>query len=156
VIAIMTDRPYTVGAGAASSDLGPMLGYPYPFLNSGGDRTGGEAVSDPGIFRIPHQVWQRANVNAAAAYLREVLAQDPANVRVKALLEGLQDVLDPTRRVARLQRELARATDRAAAERRRAERRTGHDRRQRDIQVPEILDRRSGVDRRTGKDRRKA
>jgi hypothetical protein len=112
-------------------------------------------VSDPGIFSIPHQVWQRANVNAAAAYLREVLAGDPSNLRVKALLEGLQDVLDPTRRVARLQRELAKATHQTKAERRRADRRRGEDRRQRDIQVPEILDRRSGVDRRSGKDRRR-
>jgi hypothetical protein len=113
-------------------------------------------VSDSGIFRAQHEAWQRGNVQAAAAYLREALAADPANARVKALYEGLLDVLEPTRRVLRMQRELARAEAAArAAERRAGERRTGSDRRQRDIRVPKEFDRRSGVDRRTGKDRRK-
>ena len=113
-------------------------------------------MSDSGIFRVPHQGWQRANVNAAAAFLRELMADDPGNPRLKALHEGLLEVLDPTRRTTRQQRELASVTAAArAAERRANERRAGRDRRQRDLQVPAILDRRSGTDRRTGRDRRK-
>ena len=113
-------------------------------------------MGDSGIFRAQHLAWQRSNVSAAAAYLREVLDTDPGNARVKALYEGLLDVLDPTRRVARVQRELAKAQAAAQrAERRGIERRAGTDRRQRDIRVPKEFDRRSGVDRRSGKDRRK-
>lgn len=72
-------------------------------------------MAETGIFRVSHHGWQRANINAAASYLREVLAGDPANTRVKALHEGLLDVLEPTRRMVRQQRELARVT--AAARR---------------------------------------
>jgi hypothetical protein len=111
-------------------------------------------MGNTGVFRVAHQVWQRANVNAAAAYLREILAADPGNMRVRALHEGLLDVLEPTRRVARQQRELAR-TEIPMSERRRTDRRTGVDRRQKDIQVPAVMDRRSGSERRTGRDRRK-
>jgi hypothetical protein len=111
-------------------------------------------VADTGIFRINQQAWQRANVMAAAAYFREVLGREPQNVRVKALYEGLLDVVEPTRRVVRQQRELA-TTSPAAQERRRTERRTGRERRQRDLSVPAALDRRSGAERRTGQDRRK-
>jgi hypothetical protein len=111
-------------------------------------------MSNGGMFRVAHQVWQRANVTAAATYLREVLAADPGNTRVRALHEGLLDVLDPTRRVARQQRELAR-TDLPLSERRRTDRRAGLDRRQKDIGVPAVMDRRSGAERRTGSDRRK-
>jgi hypothetical protein len=113
-------------------------------------------VSESGIFRAQHQAWQRGNVSAAAAYLREVLDADPNNARVRALHEGLLDVLDPTRRVLRQQRELAKAEAAARAlERRANERRTGVDRRQKDLRVPKEFDRRSGTDRRTGRDRRK-
>jgi hypothetical protein len=111
-------------------------------------------MGNTGMFRVSHQVWQRANVNAAATYLREVLAADPDNMRVRALHEGLLDVLDPTRRVARQQRELAR-TELPMSERRRTDRRTGADRRQKDLQVPAVMDRRSDADRRTGRDRRR-
>jgi hypothetical protein len=56
--------------------------------------------------------------------------------------------------VARQQREMAR-TDLPMSERRRTDRRSGVDRRQRDIGVPEVMDRRAGVERRAGRDRRK-
>jgi hypothetical protein len=111
-------------------------------------------VGDPGIFRINQQVWQKANIMAAAAYFREILSRDPQNLRVSALYEGLLDVVEPTRRVVRQQRELATVTS-ASHERRRAERRTGRDRRERDIGVPAVMERRTGHDRRTGRDRRK-
>ena len=111
-------------------------------------------MADTGIFRLPHQAWQRANVIAAATYLSELLAANPGNVRVKVLHEGLLDVLDPTRRVARQQRELSRPTGAArVAERRATDRRTGVERRQKDIGVPEIFDRRK-AERRSGRDRR--
>jgi hypothetical protein len=85
-------------------------------------------VADTGIFKSSHQVWQRANIAAATAYLREVLAKDPDNARVKAIYEGLLDVVEPTRRIERQQRASG---------------------------APDGLERRSGGDRRSGKDRRK-
>jgi hypothetical protein len=113
-------------------------------------------VADTGIFKISHQVWQRANIAAATAYFREVLAREPDNARVKGLYEGLLDVVDPTRRVMRQQRALATATRLAQQERRRrAEHRRSGDRRQRADGAPGGLERRSGVDRRTAHDRRK-
>ena len=112
-------------------------------------------MSDSGIFRLPLNTWQRGNVAAAAAYLREVMTADPGNARAKALYEGLLDVLDPTRRATRQQRELSRPTgsDRVA-ERRSNDRRTGVERRQKDLRIPEILDRRKAE--RRGRDRRKS
>jgi hypothetical protein len=100
-------------------------------------------------------VWQRANVIAAAAYFREILTREPDNIRVRALYDGLLEVLDPTRRAVRLQRELASATTAAKAERRTRERRSGTDRRQRPMDGLGELERRSGLDRRTGGERRK-
>ncbi|HEX6972942.1 MAG TPA: hypothetical protein VF147_00990 [Vicinamibacterales bacterium] len=90
-------------------------------------------------------VWQRANVMAAAGYLREILAREPHNARVKALYDGLLEVIEPNRRVLRQQRELLAAKDRRA----------GRDRRQFGLGPPAGLERRSGHDRRGGKDRRR-
>ncbi len=112
-------------------------------------------MADASIFRMAHGVWQRAAVNAAVAYFRETLAREPGNLRVKALHDGLLEVLDPTRRTVRMQRELASATTRAKQERRARERRSGADRRQRHMDGLGELERRSGIDRRTGRDRRK-
>jgi hypothetical protein len=112
-------------------------------------------MSDSGVFRVAHGGWQRANVHAAAAYLREVLAREPGNVRARALYTGLLEVLEPTRRVMRMQRELTNATALAGHERRARERRSGDDRRQHDVTGLGELERRTGVDRRTGIERRK-
>jgi hypothetical protein len=112
-------------------------------------------VADSGIFRIGHQVWQRAAVTAAAAYLREVLAKQPDDQRVKALHEGLLEVLEPNRRVLRQQRELSDAHGIPVKERRRVERRTGVVRRKKPLELPEELERRAPADRRVGRDRRK-
>jgi hypothetical protein len=111
-------------------------------------------VADTGIFRLSHQVWQRANVMAAAGYLREVMKREPDNLRVKALYEGLLEVIEPTRRVLRQQREMA-AAGAATKERRGAERRAGRDRRQFGLGAPGGVERRSGHDRRSGRDRRR-
>ena len=111
-------------------------------------------MADTGIFKIGSQVWQRANITAAASYLREVLAREPENTRVRTLYEGLLDVMEPTRRVLRHQREMAIATA-IAKERRAVERRAGVDRRQKHLDLPAELERRSKTNRRTGRDRRK-
>jgi hypothetical protein len=111
-------------------------------------------VADSGIFRAGHQVWQRANIMAAANYLRELLSRHPNDLRVKSLYEGLLEVLDPSRRTVRQQRELAQGTTLAKQERRRSERRTGGDRRQTDLGAPGEQERRAGRDRRSGRDRR--
>ena len=109
-------------------------------------------MADAGIFRIGHQVWQRANITAAAAYLREVLAREPDNIRVKVLHDGLLDVIDPTRRVLRQQRELATIAG-MAKQRRAAERRAARERREVN-QGPPGSERRAGKERRSGRDRR--
>jgi hypothetical protein len=100
--------------------------------------------------------WQRANIQLAASYLREVLAKG-ADPRAKAAYEGLLDVLDPARRTARLQREraaIAAAVPVQAARERRAqrERRTG-ERRKMNLGSPTGVERRHG-ERRSGHDRR--
>jgi len=110
-------------------------------------------LADTGIFRIGHQVWQRANISSAAAYLREVLAREPDNTRVKVLHDGLLDVMDPTRRVLRQQRELATIAA-IAKERRAVERRAARERRALDAAPPEGNERRAGKERRSGRDRR--
>ena len=111
-------------------------------------------MADTGIFRLSHQVWQRANIMAAAGYLREVMTREPDNARVKALYDGLLEVIEPTRRVLRQQREMATAAKVAKEERRRQERRAGRDRRQFGLGAPGGAERRTGHDRRTGRDRR--
>jgi hypothetical protein len=116
-------------------------------------------MTESGMFRTPPlQGWQRANVVAAANYLRERLAGAPDDAKLRAAYEGLLDLLDPSRLVTRRQREMAEAAKQAASalrqERRRTERRRGEDRRVIDL-GPVGAERRSGRDRRTGRDRRK-
>lgn len=103
--------------------------------------------------------WQNANVQAAARYLREHIAAGDDSPRTKSIYEGLLEVLDPTRRTARVQREMAAATKAAAAaavqaerDRRTAERRR-LDRRRMDLGNPIGAERRRG-DRRASQDRR--
>ena len=103
--------------------------------------------------------WQSENIKAAAGYLRERIGAGDSSPRTKAIYEGLLDVLDPTRRATRLQRELAAASKASAAaaikaerERRAAERRRT-DRRKMNLGSPTGVERRQG-ERRTGRDRR--
>jgi hypothetical protein len=103
--------------------------------------------------------WQRANIQAAAAYLRERIAAGAADVRTKAVYEGLLDVLEPNRRTLRLQRELADASTsavpvHATRERRNTIERRAMDRRAADAGAPGGVERRARRDRRTGRDRR--
>jgi hypothetical protein len=103
--------------------------------------------------------WQSINVQAAAGYMRERIAAGDSSARTKAIYDGLLDVLDPTRRATRVQREMASATKLAAAaavkserDRRAAERR-GQDRRRINLGNPAGVERRRG-DRRAGDERR--
>jgi hypothetical protein len=101
--------------------------------------------------------WQRANIQLAATYLREVIAKG-ADPRAKAAYEGLLDVLDPSRRTARLQRERAAAAAavpvQAARERRARHDRRTSERRAVNLGSPTGVERRQS-ERRTGRDRRR-
>lgn len=100
------------------------------------------------------EAWQRANILAAANYLKATGATGDA--RAQALCQGLLEVLEPGRRLARQQREAAQAAKLAAfagRDRRATDRRRSSDRRKRSLGRPEG-ERRSGLDRRTGQDRR--
>jgi hypothetical protein len=102
--------------------------------------------------------WQQANIQAAAAYLRDRLAAGATDTRTRSIYEGLLDVLDPSRRAARLRREVAETAKavpvqtnrerRARSERRVADRRTV------DLGPPDGVERRSGPERRRSRDRR--
>jgi hypothetical protein len=94
--------------------------------------------------------WQRANILGALNYLKELARSTDA--RAEPLAQGLAEVLEPSRRTIRLQRESAQAAAASAAAGR--ERRTNADRRRpstdrRQKQVPF-----EGPDRRSGRDRR--
>jgi hypothetical protein len=101
------------------------------------------------------QPWQRANILAAANYLRELGAATSGG-RPEVIHQGLLEVLDPARRVTRLQREMALAAKAAATMGQ--ERRAGRDRRQSDRRKTNLGraagERRAGFDRRSGTDRR--
>jgi hypothetical protein len=103
--------------------------------------------------------WQQANIKAAAAYFRERIATGATDARTKAVYEGLLDVLDPPRRVTRLQRESAQAAKGAVSvqpERdRRAvpDRRSHRDRRLVNLGPPQGTERRRAAERRS-RDRR--
>jgi len=94
--------------------------------------------------------WQRANVQAAANYLRERIATGADDVRSKAVYEGLLDVLDPSRRTARLQRESAASAESAVTVQTARERRSqaNRDRRRAHASPPGGVERRAGHDRR--------
>jgi hypothetical protein len=103
--------------------------------------------------------WQRAHIQAAAAYFRERMAQGVTDPKTKAVYAGLLEVLDPTRRATRLQREASEAAKvvpvQAARERRdtSTERRRAAERRSVDFGSPTGQERRA-ADRRSGRDRR--
>ena len=104
--------------------------------------------------------WQQANIQAAAAYLRQRISAGAIDPRTRAVYEGLLDVLDPPRRATRLQREAALAAKAAvtvAAERDRRneiDRRSHRDRRLANLGAPHGVERRRTPDRRSGRDRR--
>jgi hypothetical protein len=101
------------------------------------------------------QPWQRANILAAANYLRDLAAKTSGG-RSGVIHQGLLEVLDPARRVTRLQREMANAAKAAATTGQ--ERRAGRDRRLTDRRKRNVGraagDRRASAERRSGADRR--
>jgi hypothetical protein len=116
-------------------------------------------MAESGIYRTQAlQGWQRTNVIAAANCLREQIARNPEDAKIRAAYEGLLDLLDPSRLVTRRQREQADAARQAAAalkaERRTAERRSG-DRRKANRAPPAPGVERRKSERRTGGDRRR-
>jgi hypothetical protein len=116
----------------------------------------GPRVTDWGVFRAGHQVWQRANIMAAASYFREVLSDNPEDLRLKALYEGLLEVLDPSRRTGRYQRDVAFGVTLVRPESRMGpERRSGRDRRDVEVRPPGGIERRGVSDRRIVRDRRR-
>ena len=115
-------------------------------------------MAESGIYRTPAlQAWQRTNIIAAANCIREQIARNPEDAKLRAAYEGLLDLLDPSRLVSRRQREQAEAARQAAAslkaERRTAERRSA-ERRKANLGPPSGVERRK-ADRRTGADRRR-
>jgi hypothetical protein len=100
--------------------------------------------------------WQQANIQAAAAYMRERMSAGAIDPRTIAVYEGLLEVLDPSRRAVRIQRESAQAAKAAQAEktRRAAERRRQRERRIVNLGPPQGVERRRASDRRNGRDRR--
>ncbi len=85
------------------------------------------------MYRTPAlQGWQRTNVIAAANCLREQMSRTPDDQKLRGGYEGLLDLLDPSRLLARRQREMAEAARRAATairNERRAQERRAADRR---------------------------
>ncbi len=72
-------------------------------------------MADSGSTR-PLTGWQRANVLAAAQYIRELLLKTPTDAKGRAIYDGLLEVLEPARRVARQQREMAEAAKAAGVD----------------------------------------
>jgi hypothetical protein len=86
-------------------------------------------MADSGIFRLsPLQGWQRDAVLKAASFIREKYGNPPSDASARMVHDGLLEVLDPSRRTVRLQKELAQAA-RSAVLTTKTERRTGRDRR---------------------------
>ena len=77
----------------------------------------------------PMAGWQRANVLAAAQYLRDIVARRPDDAKGHGVYEGLLEVLEPARRTIRQQRELSDAARLSIMSR---EKRTGGERRRGD------------------------
>jgi hypothetical protein len=107
-----------------------------------------------------HMTWQQANIQAAAAYLRERISAGAVDPKTIKVYEGLLEVLDPARRATRLQRESAQAAKAAVSvqverdRRAQIERRAHRDRRVADLGPPGGVERRRTTERRRGSDRR--
>jgi hypothetical protein len=115
-------------------------------------------MAESRIYRLPQlQAWQRENILAAAAFLRDRFGNPPGDPRARTAHDGLLEVLDPARRAVRLQREMSEASRKAAltakAERRAAERRR-EERRNKNLGPPAGTSERRTDERRTRRDRR--
>lgn len=115
-------------------------------------------MGESGMYRLPQlQGWQRENILAAASFLRSRFGNPPGDPGARVVHDGLLEVLDPPRRAVRMQREMSDAARKAAltakAERRATERR-GTDRRKKNAGPPAGLSERRKGERRTGRERR--
>jgi len=103
--------------------------------------------------------WERSAIEAAVAYLREMIDAGADDYRTTSVYEGLLDVLDPTRHATRSQRggvvDAAALLRHASDRRGRIERRGHSDRRLVNLGPAAGGERRTGHDRRTGQDRRR-
>jgi len=98
--------------------------------------------------------WQRAQVLAAAQYLGELVLNSPANARARAAHEALLDVLEPARRVSRQSVDRRAPAGRGSMwDRRSGEERRVNDRRMTDT-APAHGGERRRAQRRSGRDRR--
>jgi hypothetical protein len=106
----------------------------------------------------PMAGWQRANVLAAAQYLRQIVSHSPDDMKAQEVYQGLLEVLEPARRAIRQQRELSEAARSSVTLR---EKRTSADRRRTDrrrvnLGPPKGLGERRKTERRSGSERRRA
>src|ERR1700741_4464277 len=106
----------------------------------------------------PMSGWQRANVLAAAQYLRDVVTRAPDDMKAQAVYQGLLEVLEPARRTIRQQRELSEAARSSVTlrEKRAGQERRRNDRRRVNLGPPKGLGERRKGERRSGRDRRRA
>jgi hypothetical protein len=94
--------------------------------------------------------WQRTHVLAAAEYVREILLRTPGDAKARAVYDGLLDLLEPARRVAReASSELGGFEVRAEKDRR-----SGADRRRASLDPPAGVERRRQERRRAERRRR--
>jgi hypothetical protein len=117
-------------------------------------------MADSGIFRVGGglQPWQREAILRAASFLRERFGGNPpADDGARLVHDRLLEVVDPTRRTVRMQREMTESarhaaltvkTERRGNERRRVERRTQN------LGPPSGTPERRRGERRSGTDRR--
>jgi hypothetical protein len=91
-------------------------------------------------------LWQRQAVLAAASLLRDRFSATPDDQRARTVHDALLEVVEPTRRAVRLQREMSSAASSAAvtlrSERRGRGRRAGTDRRVWEFGPPRGIERR--------------
>jgi hypothetical protein len=86
-------------------------------------------MADSGVFRLsPLQGWQRDAILKAASFIREKHGNPPSDPAARMAHDGLLEVLDPSRRTVRLQKEMSTAA-RAAVLTTKTERRAGRERR---------------------------
>lgn len=100
--------------------------------------------------------WQRQAVLAAATFLRERFSKTPADPKARAIHDLLLEVVEPTRRAVRLQREMRTAASSAMLtmkSERRGRGRRSDDRRVHDVGPPSGVERRNGERRDTSERR---
>src|SRR3954469_8825038 len=103
----------------------------------------------------PMAGWQRANVVAASQFLRGVVSRRPDDRKAQSVYQGLLEVLEPARRAIRQQRELSEAARSSVTmrEKRNGAERRRTDRRRVSLGAPPGGERRKS-ERRSGRDRR--